>query len=72
MQIAEPLEQRRDAKGGWSKGRPVSLKRLYMEGRQLDFVSAHDLAAIGLIAAHRWYGGNEYRLDDECDHVSRR
>ncbi|MBZ2206399.1 DEAD/DEAH box helicase [Massilia soli] len=59
----EPLEQRRDARGGWSKGRPVSLKRLHSEAKQLEFVSAHDLAAIALIETHRFYGGNQYLLD---------
>ena len=58
----EPLEQRRDARGGWSKGRPVSLKRLHGDAKELEFVSAHDLAAIGLIETHRFYGGNQYLL----------
>ena len=59
----EPLEQRRDARGGWSRGRPVSLKRLHSEGKDLDFVSAHDLAAIALIDTQRFYGSNQYVLD---------
>jgi SNF2 family DNA or RNA helicase len=63
VQALEPLEQRRDAKGGWSRGRPVALKRLLQEGKELDFVSAQDLGAIGLVETHRFYGGNQYLLD---------
>ena len=62
----EPLEQRRDARGGWSKGRAVSLKRLYNDGKELDFVGVQDLAAIAAIEANRYYsGGYHYELDAE-------
>lgn len=60
----EPLEQRRDARGGWSKGRPVSLKRLHSDGEKLDFVGMQDLSAIGLIEVSRYYsGGAQFTLD---------
>ncbi|RJG09458.1 DEAD/DEAH box helicase [Massilia cavernae] len=59
----EPLEQRRDAKGGWSKGRPVALKRLYSDGGSLDFVSVQDLSAIGAIKVNRYYRGDQYELN---------
>ncbi|MGZ8287823.1 MAG: SNF2-related protein [Telluria sp.] len=59
----EPLEQRRDAKGGWSKGRPVGLKRLYSDGQALEFVGAQDLNAIAAIKVHRYYGGDQYEFD---------
>ena len=65
MRDIEPLEQRRDARGGWSKGRAVSLRRLLSDAKELDFVSAHDLAAIGLIETHRYYNGNQFVLNAE-------
>ncbi|MBP8883477.1 MAG: ATP-dependent helicase, partial [Pseudomonas sp.] len=34
----EPREQKRNAKGQWSKGRPVALKRLLEDGDSLDFL----------------------------------
>jgi len=40
----QPKEQRQKAKGGWTKGRNVALRRLYHEGRELGFLTSQDLA----------------------------
>jgi superfamily II DNA or RNA helicase len=59
----EPREQKRDARGGWSRGRAMSLKRLYEEGQSFDFATAQDLqAAAAIEPGSRYYGGS-YELD---------
>ncbi len=50
----EPREQTR-AKGTWSKGRPVALKRLFEEGKQLGFLTAADLMACKSIETYTTY-----------------
>lgn len=42
----EIAEQKRKAKGGWNDGRSVSLKRLHSLDPALDYLNAHDKAAI--------------------------
>ena len=59
----EPREQKRGAKGQWSKGRPAALKRLLEDVDRLDFLCEQDRQAIGMIqTSHRYYGGAEYEL----------
>ena len=50
----EPREQSR-AKGGWSKGKPVALKRLSEEARTLPFLTRADLAACATITGTTTY-----------------
>ncbi len=45
----EAREQKILAKGNWSKGRQISLKRLYEDGDSFDFLTPQDRKAIGLI-----------------------
>jgi superfamily II DNA or RNA helicase len=62
----EPREQKRDAQGGWSRGRPVGLKRLVEEAGKLDFLAPQDVAAAAAIGGYRQYGGGlryEFDLD---------
>ncbi|QYF95353.1 DEAD/DEAH box helicase [Massilia sp. PAMC28688] len=67
IQSLEPREQKRDAQGGWSRGRPVALKRLYEDGDKMDFLTAQDLVVTRLIQELRYYsGGYRYELDDEA------
>jgi superfamily II DNA or RNA helicase len=64
----EPREQKRDARGNWSKGRPVALKRLREEPEQFDFLTPQDLQVASHIAAsltHYRYGGTTYDLDQD-------
>ncbi|TFW28271.1 DEAD/DEAH box helicase [Massilia horti] len=61
----EPREQKRDAKGGWSRGRVMGLKRLYEDGAVIDFLTAQDLQAATAIETYsRYYsGGISYELN---------
>jgi superfamily II DNA or RNA helicase len=61
----EPREQKRDAQGGWSRGRVVALKRLAEDAATLEFLTAQDLQAAACIQAHKYYSysGSRYELD---------
>jgi hypothetical protein len=63
----EPREQKRDAQGGWSKGRAVGLKRLSEDARELEFLSAQDLAVVATIAAFKYYSHSGARYEFELD-----
>ncbi|MBR1671563.1 MAG: DEAD/DEAH box helicase, partial [Fretibacterium sp.] len=57
-----PVEQtlKRD---GWSKGRGISLQRLYRNGHSVPGITEQDLRALPAIRATRNYYGTEYSLD---------
>ena len=64
----EPREQKRDARGAWSKGRAVGLKRLRFESEQIDYLTPQDLrAAEAISVAHRNYhsSGLAYEVDPQ-------
>jgi len=67
VQELEPREQKRDAQGGWSKGRAVGLKRLADEAREMEFLTAQDLNAAATLRAFRYYGGGGSRHQFEMD-----
>ncbi len=67
IQEIEPREQKRDAQGGWSRGRPVGLKRLLDEAGSLDFVTAQDLQVVASIGAQRQHYGSGLRYDFDLD-----
>jgi len=59
----EPREQKQQAKGGWSKGRAVALKRLAHERDSFDYLSEADLKLCEYIKEYResgWYGAGTY------------
>ncbi|MDO9321893.1 MAG: SNF2-related protein, partial [Pseudomonas sp.] len=59
-------EQKLGAKGQWSKGRVVALKRLLEEGDSLDFLLEQDQQAIRMIQSSAdHYGGVRYELPAE-------
>ncbi|WP_331832909.1 DEAD/DEAH box helicase [Pseudomonas sp. LH21] len=58
----EPREQKLGAKGQWSKGRPVALKRLMDEGDSLDFLCEQDRQVISAIQVSQSYYHTEYEL----------
>ncbi|MYM93861.1 DEAD/DEAH box helicase [Duganella vulcania] len=63
-----PVEQKRDARGLWSKGRAVGLKRLRFEAEQFDFLTPQDVRASEAISvAHRTYqsSGLAYEIDPQ-------
>ncbi|PKM37967.1 MAG: ATP-dependent helicase [Gammaproteobacteria bacterium HGW-Gammaproteobacteria-10] len=56
----EPREQKQQAKGGWTKGRAVALKKLYAERDTFDCLSEQDLKLCATIRQDTdsgWYGG---------------
>jgi len=63
----EPREQKRDARGGWGKARPVALKRLREEASQLDFLTPQDIRISSTIAPSRqaYSSGLRYDIDTE-------
>ncbi|MDB5950275.1 MAG: helicase, partial [Massilia sp.] len=63
----EPREQKRDAQGGWSKGRAVGLKRLSEEARELEFLSAQDLIVASTIQGYKYYSQSGTRFEFEMD-----
>jgi superfamily II DNA or RNA helicase len=67
VQELEPREQKRDAQGGWSRGRAMGLKRLSEDAASLDFLSAQDLNVIATMKAFKYYSssGVRYEFDFE-------
>jgi len=66
VQEIEPREQKRDAQGGWSKGRALGLKRLHDEARTLDFLSAQDINAAATVQTYRTFGsGTRYEFETD-------
>jgi SNF2 family DNA or RNA helicase len=63
----EPREQKRDAQGGWSRGRAIGLKRLAEDAQELDFLTAQDVQAAASIAGRRYYGSTGIRFEFELD-----
>jgi hypothetical protein len=63
VQHIEPREQKRDAQGGWSRGRAISLKRLSEEAAELDFLTAQDVQVTGTIAGYKYYGSSGVRYE---------
>ena len=63
----EPREQKRDAQGGWSRGRAVGLKRLSEEARDLEFLSAQDLIVASTIQGYKYYSQSGTRFEFEMD-----
>jgi superfamily II DNA or RNA helicase/tetratricopeptide (TPR) repeat protein len=63
----EAREQKRDAQGGWSKGRAVGLKRLSEDARELEFLSAQDLNVAATIQGFKYYSQSGTRYEFEMD-----
>lgn len=59
----EPREQKRGAKGQWTKGRAVALKRLLEDGDQMDFLCEQDRQTISVIqSVQTYYSSLAYEL----------
>jgi len=67
----EPREQKRTKRGGWTKGRPVSLERLYDQQDAFDYLSPQDRRICRQIEAetvYEYYGHyprTQYSLDGD-------
>ncbi|PWF41215.1 DEAD/DEAH box helicase [Massilia glaciei] len=67
VQDLEPREQKRDAQGGWSKGRAVGLKRLSEDAAELEFLSAQDVAVAATLKAWKYYSSSGARYEFDID-----
>lgn len=63
----EPREQKRDAQGGWSRGRAIGLKRLTEDAAELDYLTAQDLQAASAIGGYKFYGSSAVRYEFDLD-----
>jgi superfamily II DNA or RNA helicase len=64
MIVVEPREQKRDAKGLWTRGRPVALKRLRDEAASIAYLTEQDRNATAAIRAQsNYYGASTYEVD---------
>jgi hypothetical protein len=67
----EPREQKRTKRGDWTKGRPVSLERLYQQQAAFDYLSPQDRRICRQIEAetvYEYYGHyprTQYSLDGD-------
>ncbi len=61
--LLQPREQKLSAKGIWSSGRPIALKRLKQAG-ELDYLTAQDLRVCAELEVDYggYYGKTEYRF----------
>jgi hypothetical protein len=57
----EPREQRQDARGQWTRGKAVALRRIKDEGRALNFLLPQDQAVIACI--REGWRGHELNFD---------
>ncbi|KQY14847.1 helicase SNF2 [Massilia sp. Root133] len=67
IRAIEPREQKRDVQGGWTRGRPLGLKRLAEEAAELDFLTAQDVQVASSIGAYRYYSGTGTRYEFDLD-----
>lgn len=59
-------EQSAKARGGWTDGRPVALKRLHERDPKLDYLTPEDHAVLKAVRREsRYYGPDEYEIDPE-------
>ena len=62
-----PREQKRDARGLWTRGRPIALKRLYSRAERLDYLTPQDVAACAGVrpSYSGYYGATSYDIDPQ-------
>ncbi|CAH0252722.1 RNA polymerase-associated protein RapA [Massilia sp. Bi118] len=67
VRALEPREQKRDVQGGWTRGRPLALKRLAEDAAELDFLTAQDVQVAATVGAYRYYSGTGMRYEFDLD-----
>jgi superfamily II DNA or RNA helicase len=67
VQEIEPREQKRDAQGGWSRGRAIGLKRLSEDAGSLEFLTAQDLNVVATLKAFKYYSSSGARYEFDFD-----
>ncbi|MBL8251665.1 MAG: ATP-dependent helicase, partial [Candidatus Competibacter sp.] len=62
-----PREQKRDARGLWTRGRPIALKRLYSRAERLDYLTPQDVAACAGVrpSYSGYFGATSYDIDPQ-------
>jgi superfamily II DNA or RNA helicase len=69
--VIQPREQKINAKGVWSKGRPIALKRLSEDLAEFDYLTPQDIRVCSYIEKYNdnslgYYGKTEYILNDKA------
>lgn len=66
--VLQPREQKITAKGNWSKGRPIALKRLSSNPNQFDYLTTQDLKVCSYIETdyYGYYDKVEYSFGDRA------
>ncbi|WP_017328364.1 DEAD/DEAH box helicase [Synechococcus sp. PCC 7336] len=59
--VLQPREQKINARGVWSKGRPIALKRLHHQPGEFDYLTPQDLQVCACIETFTSYGSYGYR-----------
>ncbi|MCE3603499.1 DEAD/DEAH box helicase [Massilia sp. P8910] len=67
IQDIEAREQKRDAQGGWSRGRAMGLKRLSEDAASFDFLTSQDLHVVATLNAYKYYSGGGVRYEFDMD-----
>ncbi|MCU0526951.1 MAG: SNF2 family helicase [Elainella sp. Prado103] len=64
----QPREQSLSAKGEWSKGRPIALKRLKSNAEEFNYITPQDLKICAHIKTYSYGWGNktEYKFGDKA------
>jgi superfamily II DNA or RNA helicase len=66
--LIEPREQKINAQGVWSKGRPIALKRLKQAG-ELDYLTPQDLRVCAQLEteySYGYYGQTQYKFGERA------
>jgi SNF2 family DNA or RNA helicase/tetratricopeptide (TPR) repeat protein len=65
--LLQPREQKLTAKGGWSQGRNVALKRLKEEASRIEYLTPQDVSVCNQIKVHYgYYGRAEYIFKEQA------
>jgi len=69
--ILQPREQKVNAKGEWSKGRPIAIKRLSGNLGEFDYLTPQDIRVCGCIETftssdYGYYGKTEYTFNSKA------
>jgi superfamily II DNA or RNA helicase len=66
--VVQPREQKLTAKGDWSQGRNIALKRLKDESNRIDYLTPQDVTICQQIKASYggYYGKTDYHIPDRA------
>jgi SNF2 family DNA or RNA helicase len=65
--VVQPREQKVNAKGEWSKGRPIALKRLNSGLSEFDYITSQDMRVCSCIEVYSdgYYGKVDYTFGEK-------